>query len=80
MSIKFPIKQKWTPNVFHLSASLDYRAVIPGGAGGTMAPTDFGRSVNPILTRGDRLCLLNNTGTPGFSYLPTALDYIMRQS
>ena len=26
------------------------RGVVPGGAGGTMAPPDFGRSVNPILT------------------------------
>ena len=31
------------------------RGVLPGGAGGAMAPTDFGRSVNPISTRGDRL-------------------------
>ena len=69
-----------TPNVFHIPASLDYRGVIPGGVGGTIAPTDFGRSLNPISTRGDRLCLPNNTGTPGFSDLPTALDYIMRQS
>ena len=33
-----------------------YRGVVPGGAGGAMAPPDFGRSVNPISTRGDRLC------------------------
>ena len=32
------------------------RGVVPGGAGGAMAPPDFGRSVNPISTRGDRLC------------------------
>ena len=31
------------------------RGVVPGGAGGAMAPTYFGRSVNPISTRGDRL-------------------------
>ena len=36
---------------------------------------DFGRSVNPISTKGDRLCPPNNTGTPGFSDLPTALLY-----
>ena len=28
-------------------------------AGGAMAPPDFGRSVNPISTRGDRLCPSN---------------------
>ena len=31
------------------------RGVVPWGTGGAMAPTDFGRSVNPISTRGDRL-------------------------
>ena len=38
-----------------------------------MAPPDFARSVNPISTKGGRLCPPNNTGTPGFSDLPTAL-------
>ena len=28
------------------------RGVVPGGAGGAMAPPDFGRTVNPISTRG----------------------------
>ena len=28
------------------------RGVLPVGAGGTMAPPDFGRSVNPISTKG----------------------------
>jgi hypothetical protein len=28
-----------------------FRGVIPGGAGGSMAPPDFGRAVNPISTR-----------------------------
>ena len=32
------------------------RGVDPGGARGAMAPPDFVRSVNPISTRGDRLC------------------------
>ena len=45
--------------------------VVPGGA---MAPLVFGWSVNPISTKGGRLCLPNNTGTPGFSDLPTALQ------
>ena len=49
------------------------RGVVPGGAGDAMTPPDFGRSVIPISTRGDRLCPPNNTGTPGFSDLPTAL-------
>ena len=34
---------------------------------------DFGRSVNPISAKGGILCPPNNTGTPGFSDLPTAL-------
>ena len=42
------------------------RPVVPG-------VPDFGRSVNPIPSKGDRLCPPNHTGTPGFSYLPTAL-------
>ena len=32
------------------------RSVVPGGARGAMAYPDFGRSVNPISSRGDRLC------------------------
>ena len=31
---------------------IDIRPVVPGGAGGAMAPPDFGRSVNPISTKG----------------------------
>ena len=34
---------------------------------------DFGRSVNPISTRGTDYAHLITTGTPGFSDLPTAL-------
>ena len=33
-----------------------YRPVAPGCAGCAMAHPDFGRSVNPISIRGDRLC------------------------
>ena len=33
-----------------------FRPVVPGCAGCAMAHPDFGRSVNPISTRGDRLC------------------------
>ena len=49
------------------------RPVVPRGAGGAMAPPDFGRSVNPISTKVGRLCPSNNTGTPGFSDLTTVL-------
>ena len=49
------------------------RPVVPGGAGGAMAPPDFVRSVNPISTKGARLCPPDNTGTPQFSDLPTVL-------
>ena len=55
-----------------------YRPVVPRGAGGAMAPPNFGRSVNPILTKGGRLCPPNNTGTTGFSDLPTALKYTIK--
>ena len=34
----------------------DTWGVVPGGAGGAMAHPDFDRSVDPISTRGDRLC------------------------
>ena len=44
--------------------------VVPGGA--------KGRSVNPFSTKGNRLCPPKNTGTPGFSDLPTALYLIVR--
>ena len=33
-----------------------YRPVVPRCAGCAMAHPNFGRSVNPISTRGDRLC------------------------
>ena len=36
--------------------------VVPGdGPEGTNEPPEFGRSVNPILTKGGRLCPPNNT-------------------
>ena len=57
---------------FHLIwKTFTCRPVVPGCA---MAHPNFGRSVNPISTRGDRLCPPNyTTATPGFSNLPTAL-------
>ena len=57
-------------------AKLHYRGVVPGGAGVAKAPPDFGRSVNPISTKGGRFYSPNNTGTLGFSDLPTALVVI----
>ena len=51
------------------------KPVVPGVAGDAMAPPDFGRSVNPISAKGGRLFPPNNTGTPGFSDLPTAKDF-----
>ena len=47
------------------------RGVVPGGA---MALSDFGRSVNPISTRGTDYAHLITTGTPWFSDRPTALS------
>ena len=35
------------------------RGVVPGVAGGAMATPDFGKSVNPIITRRERLCPTN---------------------
>jgi hypothetical protein len=43
-------------------------AYIPG-----VSFLDFGRSVNPISTRGTDYAHLITTGTPGFSDLPTSL-------
>ena len=48
------------------------RSVVPGGAGGAMEPPIFGRSVNPISTKGDRLCRPNNTD------LPMALHWLVK--
>ena len=44
---------------------------MPGGRGHPHILAD--QLDNPISTRGVRLCPPNNTGTPGFSDLPTAL-------
>ena len=46
------------------------RPVVTGCA---MAHPDFGRSVNPISTRGTDYVHLITTGNSGFSNLPTAL-------
>ena len=44
-----------------------------GGGAAEGATPGFGRSVNPVSTKEDRLCPPNNTGTSGFSDLPTVL-------
>ena len=46
----------------------------PWGCRGCLAPPDFGRSVNPISTRGRDYAHLTTTGTPGFSDHLTALE------
>ena len=46
----------------------------PVGAGGSMAPPDFNRSVNPMSTRGPDYPHHFTTGPLGFSDLPTALQ------
>ena len=33
----------------------EHRGVVPGGAGVAMAPPDFGRTINPISTRGGQI-------------------------
>ena len=45
----------------------------PWGAENAWASPDFGRSVDPISTRGTDYAHLITTGTLGFSDLPTAL-------
>ena len=43
------------------------------GAGGALAPPVFGKTVNPISTKGTDYAHLIITGTLRFSDLPTAL-------
>ena len=69
----------------HIDCSLEYEVVdeitIPKDSAPLliihpdyqMAPPDFGKSINPISTRVDRLYPHITTGTPEFSDLPTAL-------
>ena len=56
-----------------------YRPVVPGAAVGAMAPPDFGRSINPISTKGGRLCPPKNTATLRLSDIPTALPVGVQQ-
>ena len=75
---KETIVEAWVADLYLTDKILDskvrHRPVVHGGAGGAMvAPLFFGRSGNPISTKGGILCPPNNTGTPGFSDFPTAL-------
>ena len=50
------------------------RPVVPGGAGGAMAPPNFGRSINPISTkRAYYAHYITYSHPSGFSNLPKAL-------
>ena len=40
------------------------RAVVRGGAGGVLAPSEFRSSVDPIPTREGRLCPPHNNASP----------------
>ena len=45
-----------SPGHYSRTYSGFFRGVARGGAEGARAPPEFGRSVNPIQTRGGRLC------------------------
>ena len=51
-----PVSPIYLDSIERLQVPLLNRGVVPGGAEGAMAHPDFCRSVNPISTRGDRLC------------------------
>ena len=55
------------------SRNQGFRAVARWGLGGALALPIFGRSANPILTRGDTLSPPSTTSPPGISDLATAL-------
>ena len=50
------------------------RAVVSRGAGGTLAPPEFGYYVNPIPTRGADYAHHITASTPGFENLKTSLQ------
>ena len=63
----FSLKVMTTMTPFiRLTIWIDLATVYYAG----LAPLDFGRSVDHISTKGDRLFPSNNTGTPGF-FRPT---------
>ena len=57
---------------------VDGMAVMPepGGPGGPLAPSIFGRSVNPIPTGKGRLSPPITTGTPNDFHLPASLWWL----
>ena len=63
--------KSWQSSDFLRSTQICYvklwcRVVVPGGAEDAMAKPDFGRSVNPISTRGTDYAHLITTVNPGF--------------
>ena len=65
---------KWFLAVEYLNRIfLEFWPVVPGCARCAMVHPDFGRSVNPISTRGTDYAHLITNSTPGFLDLPTAL-------
>ena len=58
---------------FKYEQTILYRAVVSGGAGGALAPPEFGSSVNPIPTREAHYAHPITASTPRFQNLSTAL-------
>ena len=56
-----------------MRGTITAHGVVPMGAGGAMALPGFGRSVNPISTRGGTISPPSTTSPLGFSDLATAL-------
>ena len=48
----------------------------PGGPGGPLAPPIFGRSVNPVQTRGGQIIPTFYYWPPVVFHLPAALEHI----
>ena len=67
------IEEKRKP--IELFESCIIRAVVSGGAGGTLAPPEFRRTVNPIPTKGADYAHHITGSTPGFGNLTTALHF-----
>ena len=74
LKVSVQTKNKQITLWYRIFGAICVRPVVPGGAGGAMAPPNFGRSVKTISTKGGRLCPPNNTGTPGSSDIATALQ------
>ena len=51
-----------------------FRAVVSGGAGGTLAPPEFGSHVNPIPTKGADYAHHITASTPRLKKLTTFLN------